>query len=84
MGLRRDSRDGARGAARVGPGALDEGTVWAVLEGRDARVRRGRRSGGTTSLSTLISSGGHCKIPAKHTQKRCGRILKAYVVRYKI
>jgi hypothetical protein len=36
------------------------------------------------SLSTLISSGGHGKIPEKHTQKRSGRILKAYGGRYKI
>jgi hypothetical protein len=33
---------------------------------------------------TLISSGRHGKIPAKHTKKRSGRILKAYGGRYKI
>jgi hypothetical protein len=59
---------GARGAAVAGRGELDEGTVGVVPEARGVRARWERRAGGTAtyrywSLSTLISSGGHGKIP---------------------
>jgi hypothetical protein len=81
---------GARGAAVADRGELDEGTIMVVPEAQGVRARwlmgtacwwYGYRY---WSLSTLILSGGHCKIPAKHTQKRSGRILKAYGSRYKI
>jgi hypothetical protein len=82
---------GARGAAVAGRGELDEGTVVVVPEAQGVRARWEWHVGGTASgtgrlpvLSMLISSGGHCKIPAKHTQKCSGRILKAYGGWYKI